>query len=250
VNVTPAAVLTPEIAPVTVESQQTVATSSPLIVDGIVLDTASGISPLGLGALDLKASGIVINTVNSLGQLEGLGTIGYHQAVTGSTVERIRDIERLHAQAFRSFPAGLGTWDVQSLTGFSVRMDVGLNGGLDGASQASQLVVETLIRDRMMFVQISDTLDRASGVRVVDYQVLLADGRPLPNWVNAADRGMLLVEVPVGGGTLDLKITARLSDGTDIARSVTIQNASGEVQELQRAAHRVPLFQEQLLELR
>jgi hypothetical protein len=61
---------------------------------------------------------------------------------------------------------------------------------------------------------------------------------------------MLLVEIPIEGGTLDLTIAAHLSDGTVIERSVTIQNATGEVQPLAPGASRAPLFDEMLRQQR
>jgi len=56
--------------------------------------------------------------------------------------------------------------------------------------------------------------------------------------------------VPVGGGTLDLKISARLSDGSVIARAVTIQLATGEVQELKIVQPQAPLLDQQMLRRR
>ncbi len=249
INVTPVASAN-AIADTSPTPQQGLATGTqPLVVDGIILDAVSGIAPLDLGSMDLGASGIVINAVNSLSSLDGVGVLRAEPGAQGTIISDPRDLARLAALARTTFPETAGFWESSALTGYSLRMDLGSDIVLDGSSKSSQLVVDTLMRDRVMLVQVSTTNDHSAGKRVLDYQFLLADGRPLPVWVNTADRGVLLVEIPVGGGTLDLKITARLADGSFITRTVAIQNATGEVQEHTVAAY-APMLGQQLIEMR
>jgi hypothetical protein len=51
---------------------------------------------------------------------------------------------------------------------------------------------------------------------------------------------------PGGNGTHDLKIIARLSDGTSVSRAVTIRQSTGEVQELKLSSRRRLMLDEQL----
>ena len=161
------------------------------------------------------------------------------------SIDQIRDTKALADTARNAFPASRGFWDVQSLTGFSIRMEVGPSLRLADSSSSGQIVVDTLMRDRVNFVEISNTVSAASDT-VTGYTVLQSDGKPLPRWVNLADNGMLLVEVPAAGGTLDLRVIARMGSGSIIERAVSIQLATGEIQEIKLANAAAPLFEEQL----
>ncbi|MEZ5925844.1 MAG: Ig-like domain-containing protein [Hyphomicrobiaceae bacterium] len=215
--------------------------TSPTVVDGIVLDTINTFGPLGDVGLEFSGSGIILDTVNGIDQLERHVAVG-HDADAGP-IESTAEIERLSTRAAAAFPLSRGFWDVQSLTGFSIRMGIDVSAGL---SSTDKIVVDTLMRDRVIFIEISDTIPPEAEVQVRSLAVRLADGRPLPRWVDVADNGLLLVDAPLDRTTLDLRITALMSDGSSVTRSVTIQLASGEVQELRLEQQSIPLFEEQL----
>ena len=115
-----------------------------------------------------------------------------------------------------------------------------------GRDGESKIVVDTLMRDRVIFVQISNTWNDAALGDVQDYKVLRADGRPLPGWVEVADNANILVRAPVADGTLDLRIIATLSDGSTIERGVTLHLADGQVEERTATRPTVPMFEEQI----
>ena len=225
-------------------------TASTLIVDGIILDTLDAMDPLGDQSLDLKANGIVLRTVNGIDKLDGLQQLGQLDAGRNHPVLRAIDLERAAALAARAFPSTRGFWDVQSLTGSSVRMHIATEPHVGNMESLGQIIVDTMMRDRVIFVEISNRLPLDSSVRVESITVLRADGRPLPTWIDVADNGLLLAQAPVGGGALDMRIHARLTDGTIITRAVTLQLATGEVQEFKLENGRPKMLEEQFRQRR
>jgi hypothetical protein len=217
-----------------------------IVVDGIVLETVQSIFDLGDLTLDLNAQGIVIDTVNWIGRIEQFAEINDGNLSLGVPIDGTDVISRLADNAMADFPWTDDTWQVETLTGFSLRIAVDGSDASDGSSAANQIVVETLKRDNLVLVQISNTSELEQGHHLVGYNVFQSDGRPLPAWVASANAGLLLVDAPVDFTTLDLRIVARLSDGTTFTRAVSIRLSSGEIQQLSVASARPPLFEEQL----
>jgi hypothetical protein len=116
--------------------------------------------------------------------------------------------------------------------GHSVRIDVPGTLSLAGSDLNGQIVVETLVREQVIYVEIKSTMDLTDERRIVDYKVVRFDGRPLPWWVRQAHKGLLLLEVPAEGGQLDLRITAMHANGETTEKSVKLQLATGDVQNL------------------
>ncbi len=106
------------------------------------------------------------------------------------------------------------------------------------------------MRDRLIFIAISNSLQPRTGTAVVGYSILLADGRPLPKWIDVAENGLLLVDPPVGIKEVDIKIYAQMSDGQAVTRAISLQLRSGEVQELQIESSRPSMFEEQMQQRR
>ena len=143
------------------------------------------------------------------------------------------------------FDFNSGSYGVESLTGFSLRIDV-VDEAL-GGQDAGQIVVDTLVRDHVLYVEISNTLDTDAYSGLKRYQVLQADGKPLPTWVRQANNGTLLAEVPANMPAMKLMIIAEFNDGASIEHRVDIQTSSGEVQPIaDSAADYIPTFSEQL----
>ena len=61
---------------------------------------------------------------------------------------------------------------------------------------------------------------------------MLANGRPLPDWLSAADGGLLIGQAPPSVEHVEIKIIAILDDGSTQERFVTIQTRTGEIQPL------------------
>ena len=216
------------------------------MVDGIILETVNGIDRLTAAPLDLTIRDIVVNTVNQIQPIESLRDIGYQSLARGQPIDRAVDLRDYMKRAPLDFPGAADAWGIQSLKGYSLRMDVERLAEGSGTAVA-QIIVDTLIREDQLMIEISNSLAATTDKRVTSYSVVQADGRPLPAWVSYADHGLLLAEVPSGGGVLELKVTAQLTDGSQITRAVSIHLETGEVHEVQIVAEqRAPLFEQQL----
>jgi len=147
--------------------------SSPTVIaterfHGMVLDTVDRLASHGDRSIDLSVSGIVLNAVNSVHRLEGATLdLGGGRQDTGP-IARITASAALAARAEAAFPMSHGFWDVQALSGYSVRM-LAENGSADGSGR---IIVDTLMRDRIIFIKISNTLDHARHGQVESYKVL------------------------------------------------------------------------------
>jgi hypothetical protein len=166
---------------------------------------------------------------------------------TGHPVERTVDFMRYIDLSSSKFANASHDWDTRPLMGFSVRLPI------DGASDrsalpfANQIVVDTLLRENVLLIEISNTVDHEGEQRIVGYSAVQVDGRPLPAWIERPVTGVLLGKVPSDGEDLELKITAHRADGTSVTRAITIQLGTGDVQESEPASRpNVPLFEDQL----
>lgn len=207
-----------------------------LMVDGAILDAVSSISNLNSLAGQIGERGVVVAAANQASSLNGIAANGYI-SVVGRPVPlhepRIWAIE----QALRSsgYHRDADLWDVQGLTGFSLRL--GLLGSEDGASTRSQVIIESLVRDRTLIVQISSSVQDA-GRAVQEYRFTQANGQPLPGWLDRAGASLLIGQRPANIESIDLRVTVIYTDGTFEEKAVRIETMSGDIKPvaLQRGA--------------
>ena len=111
----------------------------------------------------------------------------------------------------------------------------------------AQVVLESLVRERTLIVRMSST-ELPGHAHVVEYRVMLADGRALPSWLDRAGPELLIGERPADAEEVQLRVIAVLSDGTVIERDVKIQTMSGEIQPLApgKRADLMPMFTHQI----
>lgn len=64
--------------------------------------------------------------------------------------------------------------------------------------------------------------------------------------MNAAENGLLLVQAPIAGGALDLRIVATLENGSTIERGLFLHLPTGQVQEIETYKSPAPMFDEQI----
>ncbi len=216
-----------------------------LDTDPIVIRTVEGFGDLPLGWTSLGTDLIVIQTANDVSYLGSVTGNGADPSI-GETIENASRLDELAGNAERAFGITIPSFDVESITGFSLRMDVAGIPALGDAAHDGQIIVETFVADRIVYIQLSNTLDLGDGNKVAGYRVLEANGRPLPAWVKQADGGLLLAEVPAGAETIDLRISALKADGGVIERSVSVTLKSGEVSQLAAPQERPPTFSEQI----
>ncbi|MBX9926717.1 MAG: cadherin-like domain-containing protein, partial [Hyphomicrobiaceae bacterium] len=211
-------------------------------VRGAVLDAVNRIFPLGFGTSRIGVTGIVVDTVNGISPLsQGLGVSSLSDVASQLPPDQARTIweTAFYPGSRSSFPS-----EPEGLTGFSLRL--GLAGYSIESSDRSQVIIETLVRERTLIVQISNTA--GSEKRVVDYRVLRADGGPAPAWLDRVGPNLLVGQRPADVEQIGLRVIVVFSDGTTEAKSVSIETMSGEIKPLlvgDRADIRLP-FMEQL----
>ncbi|MBU2582411.1 MAG: VCBS domain-containing protein, partial [Alphaproteobacteria bacterium] len=196
--------------------------------NGIILDTVAELGDLG-SIVDLSENGIVLDTVNGIENLGGIDADGF------GTVE-IFDTDRLGnlaKNASLSFGQAAGFWDVRSLTGFSLRADVSGVSAIGDAERNGQIIVDTLIRDRVIYIELSNSIAPEAHGPVTEYSVKQANGRPMPFWVKQAETGLLLAQPPLDERELEAEIVALLADGSTVTHRIVIQLATGEVKNLE-----------------
>ena len=214
--------------------------------EGIILQTVNDIADLG-SQTSLTADTIVLDTVNTIDNLGGIIAASSNgEGITAAVTDPLQ-LQNLATQASRVYGNLFAEWDAKALTGYSLRADVDGIPSQGDAMRNGQVVVETLLRDRIVYIEISNDLDPAAHGPVTEYNVNLADGRPLPFWVRHAENGLLFAEPPVGVKELQFEIAPILQDGTVLNHSVAVELASGEVRALDKPAYSGSLpFSEQL----
>ena len=209
----------------------------PLSADGAVLEAVAKIDGLNAGAASLSADGIVRSAVNSISLLNGVDTRS--APVTQQTVWDIERALEHYGYKTAQQPAPEG------LTGFSLRMDI--SGQEAAGTQRSEVVLSSLVRDRMLIVQLSSEAHDA-GRQVQEYRIMQSDGRPLPDWLDRPGRGLLVGKYPVDLEHLGLRVVIVYTDGSTAERSVVIETMSGEIRAVpgEVAANDAPSFRDQL----
>ncbi|MGQ0672289.1 MAG: Ig-like domain-containing protein, partial [Hyphomicrobium sp.] len=215
-----------------------------LSTEGIVVATVNGVDVLGGISGSLGETGIIDNVAN---QISGLGSLGGRLGVGTSAQLEVQDLHRLwNLERLLDSDNGReqGTWTPEGLSGFSLRFAFA---GDPSATHHAEIVLESLVHDRTLIVRLSST-EIPEHAHVVEYRVLQADGRALPDWLDRAGPEVLIGERPADSERVELRVIAVLSDGTTIERQVVIQTNSGEIQPLNpgQRAELLPMFTDQI----
>jgi len=146
----------------------------------------------------------------------------------------------------------IGDFDIEGVKGFSISfklaetdagtelsgnsqfpMRVGIESELDtglAPEENDQLVIRSLIRERMLYVDVDYMVVSNPDLKTSSYSVTLANGDPLPAWLRLDDRGGLVSgEPPVDIQNIRLRVEVNLSDGTTIIRYVSVDTFTGEI---------------------
>ncbi len=188
---------------------------APLIIN----DTVNEFRSLN-GTPSLFGHRPLLTAINGLGWLRGTsehGPDGHPIEETINYLDRVRDIRFGYD---RLFDPRWGDFLQQSLTGFSVRQ---LSTGHD------QLMVESVVRDRVIYMEIRD-IGADADPRIVEYQLRTRDGSPLPEWITMDKRGLAIIERPVDADEIQLVVKAIRADGKVFEIPVVVQGATGEIQ--------------------
>ena len=214
----------------------------PIAAEGAVVDAVFNIHELGSLAGHLTAEGAVLAAANGARSLDGVGTM----STNGAVVDTIRQ-ERAKEIAHSAIGGrGFQIYNIDGLPGFSLRNNV--PGNLVGLGMREQIIIESLVRDRTLILQITNTLTPGDK-RIVDYRVTRADGTALPAWLDRVGKDLLIGEHAPDEEVINLRVEAVYSDGSTAVEEVRIQTSTGEIQPLkniQKDATPPALFKDQL----
>lgn len=185
----------------------------------IILDTVNDIRSLN-GTADLNGERPLLTAVNHIDWLNGtppLDPDGHPIADVVAHLDRLRDIR---TPGEDMWDRRLDGFDIETLTGFSVRQ---LSGG-DG-----QIMIESVARDNVLYVEMRD-IGGADASPIVEYQLLMQGGRPLPDWIRMDARGLAIIERPLDADEIRLVVRGLRADGTIVEMPVVVQGQTGEIQ--------------------
>jgi VCBS repeat-containing protein len=218
-------------------------------VRGVVLDTVNGLGKLGYDT-PIGVSQIVLGTVNGVAGLGGLGALNSDTSDVVGVATEIREPERLRelaAGADRIFTHDAGFWDIQALKGFSLVSSI--EDGASATAQLGRIKLDTLMRDRVIFVELLTETDMGTLGNVQSVSVSQADGRALPGWINRAENNLLIVEPPPEQADVGLEIVVTLESGATVSHRVAINLSDGNVREMaepEQPNNRLGTFQQQV----
>jgi VCBS repeat-containing protein len=202
-----------------------------IAVTGAVLDAVRDIGGFGSIAGSLGVDDVILDAANRVESLEGLSELE-----NGSLVVQTSVLDRARLQEIGlkiapfGYSLGLENWDVNGLSGFSLRF--GLDRGDGSAENATELVFETIVREKTLIVKFTGiALDGSADV--AEYRVMQANGKPLPQWLGRLGKDMVAGRWPASTDTVELRVTAILTDGSIISRDVSIQTNTGEIKEIE-----------------
>jgi large repetitive protein len=185
----------------------------------IILDTVNSFRSLD-GTTNLNVESPILGAVNGIRPLNGNVTLD----VDGSPVsDVVGQIERRLDFRFgmdRLFDKRFGDFAVQGLTGFSVRPQ-----GLTD----KQVMIESVVRDRVIYMEVRD-IGTGNDPMIVENQLRMRGGGPLPDWIHFDKRGLAIIERPADVDEIHLIVRSIRSDGKVIETPVVIQGATGEIQ--------------------
>ncbi|MEM1040691.1 MAG: Ig-like domain-containing protein, partial [Pseudomonadota bacterium] len=215
------------------------ATETPVVP--FVVDAVNEIQDLnGTVALD-GSEGVVLDAVDAIDALPSMIKADPADPEVQRAVEAIEALRKVHQEIAIENGSAFDTWDVEGLTGFSLRfgygdsLDMPLDGEViyePGAGILGQLIIETYVRNRILFIDVNNSFDPNVQGIVSNYSVRMADGSEVPDWVRVVRDGFIVAERPANLLDLELTITAHMQDGSEISRSVRIDGPSGEIQPL------------------
>jgi hypothetical protein len=123
-------------------------------------------------------------------------------------------------------------WRQTTFTGSSLRIDV--DPLASGADIGAGFLVQSIVSDGVLSLSLEENRTNADGRHIVDYRVLQADGRALPQWMERPSIDLVQGKYSADTETIDLKITAVYSDGTVVTDVVRVNTLNGTIQSLPR----------------
>jgi hypothetical protein len=203
------------------------AVSQGLTAEGMVDQAANAAAHLNHIYTQADVRGLIDAVVNSFGSLHGTGAL----TVDGDILHTVNAMNQGSGAADRG--GEITTFRGGSSAYFQ-----------DAQSNAPLFSFEATVHNGVIYMHV---VDLAHG-KIKEFRVTRADGRALPDSVQALQGGVLVMR-PVGDERLiDLKITAVFEDGSVIVESVQVDLTTGSVAEVSGAQEtpHAALFTDQL----
>ncbi|NKB36753.1 MAG: DUF4347 domain-containing protein [Gammaproteobacteria bacterium] len=185
--------------------------------------------------------------------VEGAGPGVFEGAVLEAVAQASSDSQFINDEFGSREGTRFGTFDVEGIKGFSVSfaltetnsgpstpqddslfpLRVGVESELESEinlEETDQLVIRSLLRERMLYVEVNYIVVSNPDIKTSSYTVTLANGDPLPSWLRLDDKGGLISgEPPVDIQDVQLKVEVQLSDGSSVVRYVSVDTFTGEI---------------------
>jgi hypothetical protein len=185
----------------------------------VILDAVNDIRDLN-GTADLNVDRPLLIAVNNINGLNGTAAFEPGGHPIADVVAQLDDLRELRTPGEDMWDSRPGGFDIETLTGFSVRQLSGNDG---------QVLIEAVARDNVLYIEMRDTGGEGASP-IVEYQLLMRDGRPLPEWIRMDARGLAIVERPLDADEIRLIVRALRADGSVIEIPVIVQGETGEIQ--------------------
>jgi hypothetical protein len=215
-------------------------------VEGVILETVAAIGGLHSAFNDLSVKHPLMAAVNGFGSLGG----GVALAVEGRTLspDRLAPFESSGRVAERLLPEPPSGGPLGDMYGFPPG---GIVLGLDaGSGNRIVLGLETTGGSLVLNVREIGAAAAACGVQLRHFSATLANGDPLPRWLQWRGDFTLRGDPPPGAEPFDVRISVKLDDGAELVWVVTIDPRDGQLKAIQNERANAPetraLFSEQL----
>lgn len=201
-------------------------------LSGAVLSAAGGHRGLDAVSRALNSRHYILNAVNGIFANDATGTLRGDADIVSETVDAV---------SYSHSGNSAGQFNAGPLKGFVLRTAY--------ADANVEMIVETLIGKQSLYLNLTGINHGASDA-AVEWTLMLADGRPLPDWIKRDNGRTFIAEVPPGANQVSLKIFATFPDGSAVERYITIDLRTGEIMPIKppRAGRFVPpVFKDMLI---
>jgi len=107
------------------------------------------------------------------------------------------------------------------------------------------LMVETLAMDHIVNVQLMSSLEAFCDISVTSWDVTLANGRSLPDWIDRSGN-LLQIQPQPGQDNVELRVRAVLDNGRTVVMRGEIDLGTAQITEIGRASASLSSFADQL----
>ena len=185
----------------------------------IILDTVNGFRSLD-GIASLTVESPLLAAVNGIRPLGGIAPLDVDGSPVNDVVGQIERVIDFRFGMDKLFDRRFGDFQVEGMTGFSVRPQ--------GLTE-KQVMIESVVRDRVIYMEVRD-VGTGDDPMIIEHQLRMRDGKPLPDWIHFDKRGLAIIERPADVDEIHLIVRSIRSDGKVIETPVVIQGATGEIQ--------------------